>query len=222
MTLVYGILFFGSGFFLFLIFLRRMRLTLKDIRFQKHLAEEQAMDAEVQTDTFATPEDAALPKTSARSSFTKGEAHWKKGEWMEAELAFLAALQADPLHLDAHHKLGLLYLQVENFPQAELYFSRLINLKKDPVYYSNLGAALYQQQRLVEAAEAYENAIAMDDKRAERMQSLAHVYYELGDDQKALYYLEQALVRKPKDTALQELVLEQRERVESTKPTEEE
>lgn len=218
MTIVYGILFFGSGLILVLVFLRRMRLTLKDMRFQKHLAEEQAMEAEAEAETTEAFTEPEVPKTSARSSFAKGEAHWLKGEWMEAELAFLATLQADALHLDAHHKLGLLYLQVENFPQAELYFSRLINLKKDPVYYSNLGAALYQQQRLVEAAEAYENAIAMDDKRAERMQSLAHVYYELGDDQKCLYYLEEALARKPHDTALQDLVVEQRERVESTKP----
>ena len=67
--------------------------------------------------------------------------------------------QSRPFALRCSPKRLAVYLQVENFPQAELYFSRLINLKKDPVYYSNLGAALYQQQRLIEAAEAYENAI---------------------------------------------------------------
>jgi tetratricopeptide (TPR) repeat protein len=109
---------------------------------------------------------------------------------------------AAPDHLDAHHKLGMLYMKKGDFSQAELYFSKLVNLKKDPVYFSNLGAALYQQQRLIEAAEAYENAIALDDKRAERLQSLAQVYFELGEDEKALHYFERAARRKPKDIEL--------------------
>ncbi|MEK7145728.1 MAG: tetratricopeptide repeat protein, partial [Patescibacteria group bacterium] len=101
-----------------------------------------------------------------------------------------------------------------DFPKAELYFSKLVNLKKDPVYFSNLGAALYRQARLIEAAEAYENALSMDDKRAERLQSLGQVYNELGDHEKALKYFELAAKRKPKDMGLKGILADYYVRLE--------
>ena len=131
-----------------------------------------------------------------------------KREYDEAEQCFLTVISADDSHLDAHHKLGLICLKREDFPAAEIYFSKLVNLKKDPVYFSNLGAALYKQARLLEAAEAYENAIALDDKRANRLQSLAQVYHELGDAEKALKYFEAAAKRKPKDNDLKFILAE--------------
>ena len=133
---------------------------------------------------------------------------------MEAEPIFLEIIEVDGGHLDAHHKLGTLHMKMEDFGKAELYFSKLVNLKKDPIYFSNLGAALYRQQRLVEAAEAYENAIALDAKRAARLQSLAQVYFELGDDEKALKYFELAARRKPKDVGLKMLLAEYYDRLE--------
>ncbi|MFA5855280.1 MAG: tetratricopeptide repeat protein [Candidatus Gracilibacteria bacterium] len=141
-------------------------------------------------------------RSAARKMFLKAEALLSRGEMEEAMQGLLAAIQADPMHLDAHHKLGLIFMKKGDFPSAELYFSKLVNLKQDPVYFSNLGAALYEQKRLVEAAEAYENAVAIDDRRAERLQSLAQVYHELGETEKALHYFERSARRKPKDIDL--------------------
>lgn len=202
MTIIYWITFGLSAFLIGLIFIRRLRLTSQDVKFQKHMAAE---DELLEEPELETPSEAPIETQSvgsARQTFLKADTHFGRKEWEEAEGLFMAVIELDPSHLDAHHKLGMLYMRLGDFPNAELFFNKLINLKKDPIYFSNLGAALYQQQRLVEAAEAYENAIAMDDKRGNRLQSLAQVYHELDDHDKALKYFELAERRKPKDLTL--------------------
>lgn len=207
------ILLFGSGLALMLMFVRRLRMTHRDLRFQEHLKEEVAEEAAETPPEEPTADPKMAPPASVRPLFLQAEVLFGRNELDEAEALFLTVTTADPTHLEAHHKLGLLYMKRADFPQAELYFSKLVNLKKDPIYFSNLGAALYQQQRLVEAAEAYENAIALDDRRAERLQSLAQVYYELGNDEKALHYFERSARRKPKDLDLKLLLADYYERL---------
>jgi len=146
--------------------------------------------------------------------FAKADMHMSRQEFPEAEALLMEILTVDEGHLDSHLKLGLMYMKLEDFPKAELYFSKLVNLKKDPVYFSNLGAALYRQSRLIEAAEAYENALSMDDKRAERLQSLGQVYNELGEHEKALKYFELAAKRKPKDMGLKNILADYYVRLE--------
>lgn len=217
--MIYWFLLIATLALLTLIVLRRLRLTYQDLRFQKNLQEEEAVEAALNGEP-PTPEEAlaeespSVPKEGVRKSFLKADAHFARNEWKEAEALFLTVLELDEAHLDAHHKLGLLYMKQDDFPQAELFFSKLVNLKKDPVYFSNLGAALYQQQRLVEAAEAYEQALALDDRRAARLQSLAQVYFELGEDEKALHYFERAARRKPKDIGLKFILADYYERLE--------
>src|SRR3989338_88678 len=191
------------GIALAVLFVRRMRMNQKDLLFQEHLAEEQAEEKEEAVE-FEEDENQTASDLlgSVRKTFLKADTHLSRNEFEEAEPLFVAIIEEDPSHLDAHHKLGLMYMKMGRFGDAELYFSKLVNLKQDPVYFSNLGAALYQQQRLIEAAEAYENAISLDDRRGERLQSLGQVYYELGEHEKALHYFERAARRKPKDLEL--------------------
>lgn len=212
------ILLIASAIGLILIFLRRLRMTRKDLMFQETLVEEMAEEAAEEEvamteEVEETSEAKAELLGTVRKTFLKADTHLSRNEFDEALPLLLAVIAAEPDHLDAHHKLGLSYLKQGDFPQAELYFSKLVNLKQDPVYFSNLGAALYQQQRLVEAAEAYENAIALDDKRGERLQSLGQVYYELGEDDKALHYFERASRRKPKDMDLKLILADYYERL---------
>lgn len=218
------ILLIASGLGLTFIFLRRLNMTRKDLMFQETLdmEEEEAIEEATQEEEFnqaekddekTEQEQTGLRPGTVRKTFLKADMHLSRNEYEEAEPLLLAVIEADPSHLEAHHKLGLMYMKRGDFAQAELYFSKLVNLKQDPVYFSNLGAALYQQQRLVEAAEAYENAIALDDKRGERLQSLGQVYYELGEDDKALHYFERAARRKPKDIDLKLILADYYERL---------
>lgn len=204
----------GSAAALTLMFVRRLRLTRHDLRFQEHLAAEEEELEEDLEDEIEHEGEEVKPSSSVRKDYMKADALFSRGDLDKAEDMLLSILAKDESHLDSLHKLGLLYMKREDFPQAELYFSKLVNLKKDPIYFSNLGAALYRQQRLVEAAEAYESAIAMDDKRAARLQSLAQVYFELGDDENALKYFELAARRKPKDLELKMILVDYYDRLE--------
>lgn len=210
----------GSG--LLLIFLRRFRMTQRDLLFQESLQKEDAMekagdfleDFPIENGSGVAPAlDGGVHKSYAHAELLLSRTSAGEGDLKEVEELLLAIIANEPNHIDAHHKLGLLYLRTGHFSGAELYFSKLVNFKQDPVYFSNLGAALYQQQRLVEAAEAYENAIALDDRRAERLKSLAQVYFELGVDEKALHYFERASRRKPKDSELKLILADYYERL---------
>lgn len=215
------ILLAASGLALLVLFLRRLQMTKKDLLLQENLMEEEAQEQEEQAKEEAVPSvttaEAETQKTellgSIRRTFLKADTHLSRGEFDEAEPLFMAIIEEDPSHVEAHSKLGMLYMKKQDFPNAELYFSKLVNLKQDPIFFSNLGAALYQQQRLVEAAEAYENALALDDKRGERLQSLGQVYFELGEDKKALHYFERAANRKPKDMDLKLILVDYYERL---------
>lgn len=215
------ILLAASGLALLVLFLRRLQMTKKDLLLQENLMEEEAQEQEEQVKEEAIP-SATPTKTetqkaellgSIRRTFLKADTHFSRGEFDEAEPLFMAIIEEDSSHVEAHSKLGMLYMKKQDFPKAELYFSKLVNLKQDPIFFSNLGAALYQQQRLVEAAEAYENALALDDKRGERLQSLGQVYFELGEDEKALHYFERAANRKPKDLDLKLILADYYERL---------
>ncbi len=213
--MIYWIFFILSLVFIALIVARRLRVTYLDSHFQQSLAEEAALEQALD-EAFEEAEEKPVVEVeeSPRQLFLKADTHFSRNELDEAEATLLLLLQVEANHLEGHHKLGLLYLKKGDYPQAELYFSRLINLKKDPIFYSNLGAALYHQQRLVEAAEAYENALSLDDKRAERFESLAQVYHELGELDKALEHFERASLKKPRDLNLKFILADYYERLE--------
>ena len=116
-----------------------------------------------------------------------------------AEKFLVQVLSFDNDHLDANLKLGLLYLHQENLPRAEFFFQKLIDLKENPVYFSNLALTLYQQGRLEESAKLYEKAIESDGNKPARFVSVAHVYHELGEMEKALSAFEKACRLDPRN-----------------------
>ncbi len=188
----------GGVIFLGVIFTRRLLLVIQDDKMQKKLRKEEMKKEEVEEPK--TEEVKPIKKTGdARKVFKKGELHLAKKEYDQAERCFVQVLAIDETHLDGNLQLGITYLQQGNHSKAEFFFHKLVNLKKDPVYYSNLGLALYNQGRLLEAAEAYENALSMDDSRAARYASLAQVYRELNNDEKALANFEKASKKSPRN-----------------------
>jgi len=196
--------------FLSVIFVRRLFLILTENKMQTKLKRE--LDLDMRRQKASQPDviaqmAAAAPAESkkacksgnVRSLFKKGEMKFAKNDLEEAERCFVQIVSLEDTHLEANLYLGLIYLKQKNFPKAEFFFHKLVNLKKDPVYYSNLGLALYQQGRLLEAAEAYESAVVLDDKRAARFASLAQVYRELSNDEKALINFERASQKSPRN-----------------------
>ena len=175
-----------------------MVLTEKKMQ-AKLLKEETAKMEPVVEQVIAMPQ-VVSKTTDTRLLFKKGEVAFSKRDYDSAQRYFVKVLEVDEGHPETNLQLGLTYLKQKNFPKAEFVFHKLVNLKKDPVYYSNLGLALYSQGRLLEAAEAYENALSLDNKRAARFASLAQIYRELNNDEKAALNFEKASKKSPRNT----------------------
>lgn len=197
---------------LLLIFIRRLRLTLKDIAFQKEVEQEMTFKDEpkLSSDEHFTGElkNIIQPKKKKNAKHTRmvretlqaGETHLAQGLFYDAERDFIRVLAFHPNHVQALHKLGMIYMQQENMIKAEEMFRTLVKVKKSPVYFSNLALSLYHQQKYEEAVKYYEKAIKLDDKRAARYVNLALVYNKMGKTQKSLKNLEKASSLDPRNT----------------------
>ena len=186
--------------FLGILFVRRFFLILSEVKMQHGLKREMDLETKKQSVPTATIVSKKTTKIgNVRGLFKKGEMFFSKNDLVAAEGCFVQIIASEDTNLEANLYLGLIYLKQENFPKAEFFFHKLVNLKKDPVYYSNLGLALYKQGRLLEATEAYESAVVLDDKRAARFASLALVYKELNNDEKALINFERASRKSPRN-----------------------
>ena len=117
----------------------------------------------------------------------------KSGKEDEAIKYLVQALAIDALHLEAQHKLAILYMRKEMFGAAAALFSQLGDLTDEPVHYSHLGLALYQQNEFQESKEAYKKAILLDDARPQRYASLSQVYRAMGHLQNAVIALGRAI-----------------------------
>ncbi len=210
---------FGGLIFLSIIFVRRLLLVIAEQKMQKKLhreiarekkkAEKECEEPEEEEKAIRTENKPDCTKAGdIRRLFKKGEYHLSRKEYIDAEKFFIQVLAIDETHLDANLQLGVTYLGQEIYSKAEFFFHKLVNLKKDPVYYANLGLALYSQGRLLEAAEAYENALSLDDSRAARYANLAHVYRELNNDEKALKNFELASRKSPRNKDYLNILIE--------------
>lgn len=213
----YWILFFGSLIALVLVFWRRWQLTMKSLEFEDKLKKEDELARQAAEEEEIAPQeepselelkrlaeqrdrDEKMKQMRAiKRAFKQAELHFAKNNYGLAEKYLMEVLSMNNDHLDANLKLGLIYLQQENLPRAEFFFQKLIDLKENPVYFSNLALVLYQQKRLEEAAKLYERAIALDNKKAGRFVSLAYVYHELGELEKALVNFEEAYRLEPRN-----------------------
>lgn len=136
------------------------------------------------------------PKKVAKADtlVKKAEMVLSKGDLKHGEQFLIQALALDPSNIEIYHKLGLLYLKNGQFGKAENMYQKLISSAHlDPVFFSNLGVALYQQKKLEEAKVNYKKAIELDATRPGRFFSLAQVMKELGEVQEALEHFKKAV-----------------------------
>jgi len=92
----------------------------------------------------------------------------------------------------------LIYLKQAQFPKAEALFRQLVNqIETEAIYHSNLGRALYEQQKFEEALISYLKSIEIDDSRPGRFVSIAEVYRQMDQKNKAQEMYEVALKLDP-------------------------
>ncbi len=169
----------------------------KGLKLQGRLTRE---DVEVTAKEMIPDPSTVDPKLRVKGEnfFKKAELELKKGNLAEAEKLFIKAIAMDPSHLQAHARLGAVYLNQEQFAKAELFYRKLVlAVADDPVYFSNLALSLFHQEKYLEAKEFYEKALELDSSRPGRFYSLARVNYLLADADSAFANIEKALSLDP-------------------------
>lgn len=164
--------------------------------------EQEEKGQEVTVSEFMPPKKDIDPTDLAKadSCINKSDIVINKGDFKEAEKYLIQALALDPSSIEAHKRLGLLYLKQEQFSKAEnIYRKLIVTVTDDPVFFSNLGMALYSQKKLDEAKDFYKKAIELDAKRAGRFFSLGQIHYELEEFDEALKNFKRAIAMDSKN-----------------------
>ncbi len=101
-------------------------------------------------------------RTLAEATFEEAFALHRQGRLGEARDRYEGTLQLDPRHFDALHMSGLLALQSNDPPLAIELIGRAILIDaRSAVAHINLGNALLQAGRCVDAVASYDQAIAL-------------------------------------------------------------
>jgi protein O-GlcNAc transferase len=121
---------------------------------------------------------------AARRHHADGEcrfAHHQAGRLERAAALYRKALEKDPEHAEALHLLGLIaYQRREIGPAIELIERALPELHDSPQAHLNLGNALWEAGRLVEAANSYRQAIVLDPNYGMGHSNLARALNDQG------------------------------------------
>lgn len=190
---------FTSGVLLVALFAKKRSADPSLMSRLRHDADRQEPEAETAEENLTAPKDVDISEVSR--VFRIGDMHFSRGDFEEAEKWFIKTLALDSQHTEAHNLLGVIYIQQKNPRRAEILYRKLFSItQKEPAYYCNYGRCLYNQGRLDEAIEAYENAIKLDCTKAGRYVSVGQIYYEKKDFVSALEHFVKALELDPLNT----------------------
>jgi tetratricopeptide (TPR) repeat protein len=135
-----------------------------------------------------TPGQEAEPPT-AQQWFAKGAALEGKDS-KGAQEAYEHAIVEDTVFLDAYINLGRLLHETKRHAKAEsVYREAIRRCGNDPLLLYNLAVLLDDQDRLADAAVAYEAALASDPGLADGHYNLALLYERLGKPKEALRHM---------------------------------
>jgi len=105
-----------------------------------------------------------------------GRAQYQLGSVAEAIEAYHRALAIDDRDVWAMNNLGVIYLEQGRSSEALPPLARAVEIRgNSPVFQNNLGSALESSGHPVEAAKAYEAAVAADSSYQKASNSLARV-----------------------------------------------
>jgi len=134
-----------------------------------------------------------------------GDALRREERFAEAAKAYDAAIALVPVPIDRHWSLfysrGICHERSGNFPAAEVDFRRALDLNPDqPQVLNYLGYSLVDRgEKLPEALEMIERAVAAQPDQGYIIDSLAWALFRLGRHAEALAPMERASLLKPVD-----------------------
>lgn len=121
------------------------------------------------------------------TEFRRAFALHQRGDLQAAEQIYQSILRSQPKYFDAIFALGIIYLQREQFRQAERQFS--IAIKIDPnnsPLHNNHGSALLGLNRPQDALASYDRAVALDARNYEAFYNRGNVLSDMKRFEEAL------------------------------------
>ncbi len=141
------------------------------------------------------------PATSPTSTLDQGLRLHQSGRLTGARQTYLELLRTDPVNADAWHLLGVIALQLGEPGTAVSLIAKAIEFDAhQPVYFNNLGNALFEQRKLEDAAALYRHAIGLQPDYAEAIYNLGNTLQILEQYDAALNCYREAVGFKPNYT----------------------
>ena len=129
------------------------------------------------------------PQADARQWFERGSA-LERTDADAAVAAYERAIALDPAFVDARINLGrLLHERAQLVSADRVYREAIGRCGNDPILLYNLGVLLDDQDRLTDAVDAYEAALASDPGFADCHYNLALLYEKLAKPREALRHM---------------------------------
>jgi tetratricopeptide (TPR) repeat protein len=145
-----------------------------------------------------SPTAAAPPSDTTADIFVIGLNHHRAGRLAQAESCYRRVLAVNSNHVDALHLLGVVAHQVGKNALAIDLISKAVELNDGIcIFHSNLGNALKDQGRFIEAEVSYRRALALDPKLAQSHNNLGHALQSLGKLAEAELSFRRALALEP-------------------------
>ncbi len=130
----------------------------------------------------------------------RGLIYYDLEQFDEAEQDFLQVLEWQPQFLQAHQRLGMLYLVTEQWERGEKHFQKmqLVPGGKGAAFYC-LGVIAYAQKDLEKAEGCWKQAVAADPKAARSYNNLGILHLLAGRPYEALAQFRTAVQRDDKN-----------------------
>ena len=153
-----------------------------------------------------SPRTRAIELQEVRTLLRLAEKSLAKLDAKGAERALIQALTIQPTAKDAKVQLAKVYLLCNKEPKAEALYHELLKEHEEPALYANLGLACYKQEKYVEACQAYQKALNLDPKNADRCEDLGKACIAAHRFEEATPLLEKASAASPRNMDLLHLL----------------
>ena len=158
--------------------------------------------------TFSTPHPEDSPDRITQLLDMAEEA-MEKGDNLEAKKALQSLLILDENNTDALHRLGVVYLNMNDYTDAKSTYEKLLELNEnDDLAHASLANTLHKLGEDEEAVKHHERAIELDPTYAPHYYNYANTLYDMGDKSKALELYEKAYSIDPKLKAAEDMIRE--------------
>ncbi|MDH5190424.1 MAG: type IV pilus biogenesis/stability protein PilW [Gammaproteobacteria bacterium] len=154
-----------------------------------------------QQQTYQSEDQGGSPKSAAQINAQLGLGYLSQKKYKIAMLKLKKALHLDPDLPEAHHYIGELYNQLEQYDDAERHYKRAVDLNpSSSILQNNYGAFLYQQGKLQEALSHFENALKdpLYKSPDQLYENIGRCYYRIPDIENAEINFRKALELNPR------------------------